>query len=270
MKRLAHLSDLHLGERPEHEASARRLVDSLLRERVDHVVVTGDITHGGRITEYERWLELFARLLARQRITVVPGNHDVAGDGVAQLLSDELRVSVDGREGLFMICVDSTAPHNRRTFRSHGALCSQMLGAVDEALRLAPEGWTRVVLLHHHLLPMPVEGVGEWFAEKFGWPHAAELPLGAELLQRLQGRVDLVLHGHKHVPAERVLEGVRPLRIANAGSSTRLGAYRVFEHEAGIVRPGHWVRAGPATPPPLLTRVLHGGAPEIFWNMEDT
>lgn len=256
--RLAHLSDLHLGERPEHEASARALVQSLQREGVDHVVVTGDITHSGHVDEYALWREVFDPLLREQKVTVVPGNHDRIGDEVAALLSDELRVSVDGREGLFMVCIDSTAPHNKTSFRSHGDLCEKMLVAVDEALELAPRGWTSVLLLHHHLLPMPVEGIGEWFAERFGWPHAAELPLGAELLRRVQGRVDLALHGHKHVPLERVLEGPRPLRVANAGASTVLRAYRVFEHSGPRVEPGQWVRAGVPTPVPFLARVLHG------------
>ena len=256
--RLAHLSDLHLGARPEHEDAARALVGSLQEAEVDHVVVTGDVTHSGRVEEYETWLEVFDPLLREKKVTVVPGNHDVAGDGVSELLSDELRVSVDGREGLFLVCVDSTAPHNRRSFRSHGALCERMLGAVDEALDLAPEGWTRVMLLHHHLLPMPVEGLGEWFAERFGWPHAAELPLGRELLRRVEGRLDLALHGHKHVPMEQVLPGARPLRIANAGASTVLRAYRVFDCQGAEVSAGRWVRAGSPTPLPFLSRVLHG------------
>ena len=255
MARLAHLSDLHLGERPEYERSARALVRSLREDGVDHVVVTGDVTHAGTIEEYELWLETFDPLLREKKVTVVPGNHDVAGDGVADLLSDGLRVSVDGREGLFLLCIDSTAPHNRSTFRSHGLLCEQTLNAVDEALLRAPAGWTRGVLLHHHVRPLPAEGLGEWFAHHLGWPHAAELPLGKELLRRVRGQVDFVLHGHKHVPSEALVGGVR---VANAGCSTALGAYRVFEHEGRRVSHGRWVHATPMVATPWLERVLHG------------
>lgn len=261
MRTVAHLSDLHLGERPEHAFAARALVRSVLHEAIDHVVVTGDVTHQGLLEEYEQWLEIFAPLLDQRRLTVVPGNHDRAGDGVAELLSDELRVSVDGREGLFMVCVDSTAPHNKTPFRSHGELCERMLADVEKALALAPRGWTRAVLLHHHVLPMPVEGVGEWFADLVGWPHAAELALGPELLRRAQGRVELVLHGHRHTPREQVLQGDRAVRVANAGSSTALGAYRVFQHEGEAVRAGRWVRAAPQASTTLLSRLLHGSPP---------
>lgn len=243
MRTLAHLSDLHLGERPENVEAARALVRSVLDEAIDHVVVTGDVTHAGTIAEYELWLEVFRPLLEARRLTVVPGNHDRAGDGVAELLSDELRVSVDAREGLFMVCIDSTAQHNRVAFRSHGALCAQVLASIDQALGLAPAGSTVVLLLHHHVLPQPVEGLGEWFAERMGWPHAAELALGAELLRRAHGRADLVLHGHRHVPRETVVEGARPLRVANAGSSTALGAYRVFAHARDTVAAGRWVHS---------------------------
>lgn len=136
--KLAHLSDLHLGERPEHVPAARALVRSVLEEEIDHVVVTGDVTHEGRIDEYELWLEVFEPLLREKRVTVVPGNHDRAGDGVAELLSDERRVSVDGRDGLFMVCIDSTAPHNKTKFRSHGELWSSFDQPVGCAVRRSP------------------------------------------------------------------------------------------------------------------------------------
>ncbi|MEW5742616.1 MAG: metallophosphoesterase [Myxococcota bacterium] len=242
MTTLAHLSDLHLGASAANERAAAALVAKLRETRVDHVVLTGDVTESGRIEEYELFLSLFLPLKREGRLTVVPGNHDRSGDDVAELLSDELRVSVDRRDGLFMVCVDSTAPHNRSLIRCHGELCERMLEAVDQALGLAPRGALVAVLLHHHVLPLPVESFGEWFADVCGWPNAAELPLGRKLLERVRGRCDLVLHGHRHVPRHFTVDGGRgrPLQVVNAGSSTALGAYRVFSHEAGRVEAVRW------------------------------
>jgi metallophosphoesterase superfamily enzyme len=86
---------------------------SLKAGRVVHVVVTGDVTEGARIEEYELFQALFLPLRREGRLTVVPGNHDRCGDDVAELLSGGLRVSVDHRDGSFMVCVDSTAPRRR-------------------------------------------------------------------------------------------------------------------------------------------------------------
>lgn len=251
MATLAHLSDLHLGASTAHERAAAAMVASLRASAVDHVVVTGDVTESGYFEEYELFQALFLPLKREGRLTVVPGNHDRAGDDVAELLSDELRVSVDRRDGLFMVCVDSTAPHNKSLIRCHGELCEQMLEAVDQALDLAPKGALVTVLLHHHVLPLPVEGFGEWFAHVCGWPNAAELPLGRALLERVRGRCDLVLHGHRHVPRHWLLdEGApRPLQVVNAGSSTSLGAYRVFTHDGPRVTSVRWEHAVPAPRP---------------------
>jgi hypothetical protein len=78
-----------------------------------------------------------------------------------------------------------------------------------------------------------------------GWPHASELALGAELVRRVQGRCDLILHGHRHVPHERDLGPLqgRGLRIYNSGSSIELGSFRVFRHASGrLVGEPTWQR----------------------------
>jgi 3',5'-cyclic-AMP phosphodiesterase len=205
------------------------------------VVLTGDVTHSGRVDEYELFEALFRPLRQREMLTVVPGNHDCGGENVAELLSDELRVSVDTRDGLFLVCINSTAPHNVRSWRAHGELCHQTLEAVDQALDLAPMGRLRCVVLHHHVLPLPVEGVGEWFAEQLGWPHAGELALGRDLLRRVRGRCDLVLHGHRHRPRQLIIDGPVSLQVLNAGSTTELGAFRVFSHHGGRLEAVRWL-----------------------------
>lgn len=256
MKLLAHVSDLHLDLSPSTEGQVAQVVEALRAARVDHVVVTGDVTHAGRRAEYARFLGAFEPLWAEGRLTVVPGNHDRCGDDVAAMISHGRRVAVERHDGLFVVRVDSTAPHNRISFRSHGEVCLRVLEEIDGALAEARRGELVALALHHHVLPLPVESVQEWFADALGWPHAGELHLGRELLRLARGRCDLVLHGHRHLPRALAVDGdqARSLRVYNAGATGRLGAFRVFTHEHGqLAREPEWRTV--RTPPPRATPV---------------
>jgi 3',5'-cyclic-AMP phosphodiesterase len=234
-RRLAHLSDLHLGSSSER---ADALVKRLVIDDVEHVVVTGDITHEGAHAEYALFRNVFAPLLRQGRVTFVPGNHDRTGEDVGHSWMNGQRVRTEQYDNLFLVCVDSTGPHNRSYFASHGDLCHTVLQQVDDAVSGAPANSIVAVLLHHHLVPLPEESMPEWLATRLGLPHACELELGASMLARLLGRCDLILHGHRHVPREFEFGTAsnRKLGMYNAGSSTELGAYRVFEHRDGQIR----------------------------------
>ena len=66
---LAHVSDLHFGL-GRHEHAAAAVVQQLLRASVDHVIVSGDVTHRGRAEELERFSACFAPLRAVARVSV--------------------------------------------------------------------------------------------------------------------------------------------------------------------------------------------------------
>lgn len=233
----AHISDLHLGRDEATDEAARHLVEALLAARVDDVLLTGDVTHRGRREELARFERLFAPLLERGCVSVVPGNHDRMGDDAARGLMRGGRVAVRGRPGLHVVCLDSTAPHNRSLIDGHGEVTSQDLADAELALSEAPPGSLPLLMLHHHVLPLPVEDLAEKLATFIGLPSADELPLGEDLLGRIAGRCRLVLHGHRHVPAEfRVaIPHAPPLRVLNAGSTTQLGRARLLAHAAGEV-----------------------------------
>jgi hypothetical protein len=152
-------------------------------------------------------------------------------------------VAVTAAPGLHVVRVDSTAPHNRSLVDGHGEITARDVADVELALDDASPGALRVVMLHHHVLPLPVEDLAERIATWVGWPCADELPLGEDLLGRVAGRCGLVLHGHRHVPAEfRVAgPGGPALRILNAGSSTQLGRARLLAHANGEVAWEGWL-----------------------------
>lgn len=239
---IAHLSDLHIGRDPATDRAARQLAAAVEDAGAAVVILTGDVTHKGRDLQLVRYQSLFRRLIAQGRMVVVPGNHDRLGDDAAVHLMSG-RVEIAGRPGLHVVRVDSTGPHNRRLLSAHGLLTEADLAAVDSALEAAPEGALTVLALHHHPLPLPPDAFSEHLSELLGWPNAAELSLGGALLSRLLGRCDLVLHGHRHVPSELVLGAGtdRPLRVVNAGSSTELARFRLFQVRAGQLGAHGWV-----------------------------
>jgi len=259
---LAHLSDLHLGRSEDDAATLRALVVALVEARVDQVVVTGDVTHRGRMEELATFRRLTAPLA--DRLTVVPGNHDRLGEDVARFLMRG-RVAVERREGLHLVRLDSTAPHNRRIIDSHGGLSAEDLAAAGAAVEAAEPGELVVVLLHHHVHPLPGDDLWERLSDLVGLPWTAELAAGRALVERIAGRCDLVLHGHRHVPAELTLhrDAARPVRVVNAGSSASLGRARLFTHAAGRILGEGWIgcSAGSRRPVVLPLRPGPSGVP---------
>ena len=250
---IAHASDLHLGRDRATDRAARLLAATLEGAGVAATVVTGDVTHRGRAAELELFEEIFGRLRRTGRLVVVPGNHDRLGEDAGARLMPGSRVQVASRPGLHVVRLDSTAPHNRRLLASHGRLDRADVSAGDSALTAAPEGALTVLALHHHLLPLPPDAFCERLSGLLGWPNAAELPLGRELLERVRGKCDLVLHGHRHVPSALVLDegSSRPLRVLNAGCTPELGAFRVLASRGGRLANEAWMELDRAGSEPL-------------------
>jgi Icc protein len=245
---LAHISDLHIGRSAENDARAQQLCRALVDASVDHVVVTGDLTHRGRLSEWTRFRELFAPFLDTDRMTLIPGNHDRLGDDLGERIMRGPRVQVQAVPGAFLVRLNSTGPHNRSWLTGHGLVTNDDIDAVGDALASAPEGDLVVLLLHHHPTPLPDDHTMERLSSLMGWRFTSELDAGADLLASLHGRCDLVLHGHRHKPAGRTAhDGARPLRVFNAGSSTELRRGCVFTHHGGrLSAPMRWVDAIPA------------------------
>jgi 3',5'-cyclic AMP phosphodiesterase CpdA len=259
LRTLAHISDLHLGRSPASDERAFQLCHTLVEANVDHVVVTGDVTHRGKARELALFLRAFDPLLQAGRLSIVPGNHDRLGDDLGTAIMPGPRVQTETRPGLFLVRLDSTGPHNRGWLNSQGLLEAQDIDAVDQALALAPPRHLVVLLLHHHLLPLPEEHAMERLSSWIGLRFTCELDRGRELLGRIRGRCDLVLHGHRHLPrALRPFDDVRPVRVFNAGSSTELGRACVFTHAAGALATGPWWLDAVAGPP---ERALWGAGP---------
>lgn len=235
IRSVAHLSDLHFGYNDRVLGRNEALCREIMRSGIDHVVVTGDVTNRGRDRELAQFVSAFEPLLCAGRMTIIPGNHDRQTDDVASALMSGARVQVARPPGLYIVRVDSTGPHNRRSYAAHGVLTPTDVADIVAALDEAPPGVLRVVLMHHHPFPLPEEMALERLSTWLGYPFATELREGKRLLEEIQGRCDLLLHGHRHRPSARRV-GVDPTRafhVINAGSSSFMGSVRVLTHESG-------------------------------------
>lgn len=231
--RLVHLSDLHIGKSRATDAAVVELVDLIAMNAIEHVLISGDITDHGRGRELDFFWHVMRPI--RERLTLVPGNHDRLGDDLRDALMPGRRVQVDERPGLYVVRIDSTGPHNRSWLNGQGRLRPEDIDDVEDALSAAPEGALRVVTLHHHPLPLPEDHLAERLSSHFKLPFTEELELGWELVQTLNGRCDLILHGHRHTATAHSIQTTspRPTWLFNAGSSTALRKARVFTHRAG-------------------------------------
>ena len=244
---LAHVSDLHLGRSEDTDRRVRALCSALVARGVDGVAVTGDVTHSGRRAEVERFFAIFDPFIRRDRLLVVPGNHDRLGHDIGDRLMSGDRVQVAGWEGVYAVRFDSTGPHNKTWLSGQGALTQQDIEDIVAALERAPSGALTLLLLHHHLLPYPQDSAAEWLSSMLGKAWTGELPLGRTLVERLRGRCDLVLHGHRHRPGTTTVfsESARPLSVFNAGASADRGHVRLFLHADGRLHaPPAWLPLG--------------------------
>lgn len=244
------------------QAFGLEAVDALLADMAvqdpDHVAVTGDLVNLGLPSELAAASDFLRRLGPPEKVTVVPGNHDIYArlrqdPGVGRwrdyMLSDrfgrqqlgDARVRGDGfpfvrkRGPVALIGLNSSLP--TPPFIAAGQLGEEQLGVLDTLLnKLGESGHTRVVLIHHP----PLQCLA---SRRRGLLDAAAM----EGVLARRG-AELVLHGHNHtntlVWARGPTGGIPVVGIAAggmismAGGAHLLARYNIlsFLEEAGACR----------------------------------
>jgi len=240
---LAHISDLHIGQSDAQLQAVIALHSCIQALKVDHILVTGDITDNGRISEYQAFKAIFADEIKAGIVTVLPGNHDRHGDEVSKEMMNNERLITTHYPGLLLLTVDTSGPHNRYRFLSHGKINHRLIRQIEQALKQAKPGELVILGLHHHIIAQPEEYKLEKIASWFGSLTARELQLGPELIKKIGGHCDLILHGHRHIPLETTLPyPKRELRIYNAGTSPALKKFRLFTFDGGkLIKKPEWI-----------------------------
>ncbi|MBL8606925.1 MAG: metallophosphoesterase [Myxococcales bacterium] len=197
---------------------------------VDLVCLTGDLTDDGAGHELVR--AAFGRFADRGRLFAVPGNHDkylfpMKGSSRPRPTpeaKDEawrrfaaglgLELSEEGawtkslpESGAIFVGLDSCARKQRRFFRHNGAVGDAQLGFLRRVAETPAwrDARHRLVLLHHHVVPLP-HGVGRGAPSEIGM-RLDDAKSAAACFDEVG--VTMVLHGHRHVSEERKPAGAR-------------------------------------------------------------
>jgi|ERR1035441_2797506 calcineurin-like phosphoesterase family protein len=217
LRRLLHLSDLHLGTR--RAENTQTYVQAALLDHfaaADQIVITGDLFDQPRrrhAQQYRNFADQL-RLLSGKVPIVVPGNHDqrIFGNaifGIGRRLRQltDLRwreIVVDSEAQIAFFCFDSS-----RT----GDLARGCVDQ-DQLLRMGTEyavsntnhaldNYLKVALVHHHPYPYVPEKETP-IIDPRGWvgrESFIEFQDSDRFLAWCASRgVELILHGHKHIP----------------------------------------------------------------------
>ena len=228
---IAHISDVHLspiegfhprywnlkralgylnwqrGRRTIHQrAIADEIAADALRQKPDHIAVTGDLANLGLPGEYDSAFLWLSELGPPDRVSVVPGNHDIYTARLhgasclerwkAFMQSNAKGLAIAGQGSscfpyvrvigrVALIGVNSAIP--TPPFVAAGRVGGEQLERLGQVLiTCASQGLTRLVLIHHPPLP----GLAP--------PRRAlEDAVGFERIIEAHG-AELVLHGHNH------------------------------------------------------------------------
>lgn len=227
---IAQLTDVHLGPirgfTPRHwglkratgvinwhrsrkhalaEGALARIVADMKAAAPDHVVVTGDLVNVGLPAEIEAASEWLSTLGPPERVSVVPGNHDIyarkgsdyalsawaphmrsceAGGAIARF-DDPVFPFVRYVGGVAVVGVNSAVP--TPVFVASGRVGARQRARLKQTLeRLRGESLFRMVLIHHPPLPELAS--------------AARGLRDARPVSRLIREVgaELIVHGHNH------------------------------------------------------------------------
>ena len=258
--RIAHLSDLHvLDARSDQGLGVRfvslgRPIDVLERRRkvlraferaravgANHLVVSGDLTETGTEGQYEVFADILSEArVDPDRITLVPGNHDLytRENAWRAALDGPLRAYRRGAAegpgkvvdlGVLRIAPMDVTVHQKVT-RSIGAVSADIADAL--ARRLADTGLARTPLLavQHHPPYAHENPIHQWFDGLRDWARVFQLLLSHAHV--------FVMHGHLHSAGDRAVRNQRDVRIFGAPAivdDTAGPRVRLYDVRGGVI-----------------------------------
>ena len=204
MLTVAHVSDLHIGGRPESVARAAQVIAHVcsMSPAPDVLLVTGDIADHGSPEEYATARDLLSAWDGP--LLVGTGNHDVRGPFARVLMGGDREGPLDQEldVGAYrFLMLDSLVPAVDGQRIDHGELAESTLAWLDERLDASPR--PTFVCFHH---PPTTVGIGQADAIQL-WNGPA-----LEAVLTRHPHVVAVLVGHNHTMCVTTFAG-RPALV---------------------------------------------------------
>ena len=218
---LVQISDIHYGSmfRPKTFHTAINEINSMTP---DAIIVTGDLTEEGLMVEFQKVAKELKKLTA-ERIIFVSGNHDYRSTGY--LIFRELfpfsRVTEIGNVVIFVVS-------SARPDRDDGEVGHRQNLWLENVLA-KHSGKTKIVAIHHHVVPVPDTGADPITIVDAG-----------DILRTLtRSEVNLVLCGHRHRPWRWQIEDMKVIHAGSVSSEKLRGfffnSYNLITIEKGRI-----------------------------------
>jgi len=214
---IVQISDIHVG--PEfRDGIFHRAVDEINGLDPDLLLVTGDLTENGLLAQYERATELMTEFACKSRV-YTSGNHDYRSTGYLLFRHFFPSKAVFRTKDVFVATLSTARPE-----RNDGEAGHRQIVWLEKALQSERRRF-KLVIMHHHLVPVPDTG-----------PNTIPILDAGDVLRALDAsRVSLVLCGHRHRPWKWNLNGI-PIVHAGSLSSERLRGF--FANSYNIIEAG--------------------------------
>ena len=194
---LVQISDIHCGPIFRKEAF-RSAVNEINELSPDVVLVTGDLTEDGLMSEFKIAAKELGRLKA-ETIIYVSGNHDYRSTGYLLFKQFFPFLQVTEFEEAVIAVLSSARPD-----RDDGEVGHRQNLWLERTLDEYKDK-VKIVAIHHHVIPVPDTGADQ----------ITVIDAGDALRSLTKSKVDLVLCGHRHRPWRWKLED---MQVIHAGS----------------------------------------------------
>jgi len=194
---LVQISDVHCGPMFLRE-TLRAAIKEINTLNPDIVLVTGDLTENGVTSEFKTASEELKKLKA-QKLIFVSGNHDYRSTGYLLFREYFPFQQITETDEAAIVVLSSARPD-----RDDGEVGHRQNIWLERTLENYKDK-TRIVAIHHHVIPVPDTGADQ----------ITVIDAGDVLRSLVKSKANLVLCGHRHRPWRWKMEN---MHVVHAGS----------------------------------------------------